>query len=140
MKRKRLNKKANILTENIIFIVLNLVFLTILILFLFLKMSDVSFLEERYAKQIALIIDSAKLGMDISLDMGNAVEKAKDKKWEDKIVSIEDNIVTVKLHEKGGYSYSFFNNIELNKTYHYVDEGNEFNFKIEKWKNEEQIK
>jgi len=127
-------KKANILTENIIFIVLNLVFLTILILFLFSKMSDVSSLEEKYAKQIALVLDSAKKDMNISLNMKNAVEVAKKKKWDGKIVSIDENIVTVKLHEKGGYSYSFFNNVDLSRLYFYSKDGDEFKFKIEEYK------
>ena len=124
------SKKANILTENIIFIVLNLVFLVILVLFLFSKMSDVSCLEEKYAKQIALVLDSARPGMEISLDMSGAVKKAEDKKWEGKIIEINDNIVTVKLHEKGGYSYSFFNDVNLDVLYFYPDK-DEFKFKVE---------
>ena len=71
--KKRLNKKANILTENIIFIVLNLLFITILILFLFSKMGSAAVLEEKYAKQIALIIDSAKPFTEISLNMEDAI-------------------------------------------------------------------
>ncbi len=106
------NKRGVILAENIIFIVLNLVFLTILILFLFLKMGDVSVLEEKYAKQIALIIDSAKPVMEIKLNMKDAIEKAEKEKWEGRMVVIQDNIVTVKLREKGGYSYSFFNDVD----------------------------
>ncbi len=108
------NKRGNILTENIIFIVLNLVFLTILILFLFSKVGSVAVLEEKYAKQIAMIIDSSKPIMKINLNMEDAIEKAKDEGWqEDKIVVIEDNIVTVQLSEKGGHSYSFFNDVDV---------------------------
>jgi hypothetical protein len=131
--KKRLSNRGNILTENIIFIVLNLVFLTILILFLFSKMSDVSSLEEKYAKQIALVLDSARPEMEISLDLSGAVKKAKDKKWEGKIIEIKDNIVTVKLHEKGGYSYSFFNNVDLDVLYFYPDK-DEFKFKVGEYK------
>jgi len=127
------NKKANILTENIIFIVLNLVFLTILILFLFSKASDVSFVEEKYAKQIALMLDSAKPGMEVVLNMSGAVEIAKKKKWEEKVVDIKDNVVTVKLHEKGGYSYPFFNDVDLDVLYFYPTQ-DEFKFKVVKYK------
>ena len=74
-----MKKKGTVLTENIIFIVLNLVFLTILVLFLFSKVGDVAIMEEKYAKQIALIIDSAKPGMEISLNMEDAIKKAKKK-------------------------------------------------------------
>ena len=110
-------KRGNILVENIIFIMLNLVFLTILVLFLFSKTGDAAALEERYAKQIALIIDSVKPGMEISLNMKKAVEKAEKESWDGKLVTIQDNIVTVQLREKGGYSYSFFNNVDFGRLY-----------------------
>ena len=113
------NKKGNILTENIIFIILNLVFLTILILFLFSKMGGAAVLEERYAKEIALLIDSAKPGMTISLKMEDAIQIAEKEKWPlDNIVTIQDNVVKVQLREKGAGnplgSYSFFNNVDVN--------------------------
>lgn len=111
------NKKGTeMLLENIIFIVLNLIFITILVLFLILRTSDAAVLEEVYAKQIALTIDSAKPGMIIHLNMEKPIEKAKKELGKDKInetVRINDNIVTVKLREKGGYKYSFFNNVDV---------------------------
>ncbi len=128
--RKRF-KKANILTENVIFIILNLVFLSILLLFVFSKAGGAAVLEEKYAKQIALIIDSAKPEMKIVLDMEDALGK-RDKNWDVKnIVTIDNNIVTVKLREKGGYSYSFFNNVEV---IDYFDkEGGKYVFTIKKY-------
>jgi len=126
-------KKANILTENIIFIILNLVFLTILVLFVFSKAGGVAVLEEKYAKQIALIIDSAKPVMTIKLNMQDALEK-KDKGFNEKIVLIKDNIVTVKLREKGGYSYSFFNDVKVDARYF---DGNYFILKINKYNENE---
>lgn len=108
------NKKGNILTENIIFIVLNLVFLSILVLFLFTKMGSSAVLEENYAKQIALIVDSAKPGMIIHLNMEDAIETALDEGRNLKeVVLIQDNIITVQLREEGGYSYSFFNDVQV---------------------------
>ena len=131
---KRGSKKANLLTENIVFIILNLLFFMILILFIFSKTGDAAVLEEKYAKQIALIVDSAKPGMEISLNMEDAIKKANDEGWKGKIVEIQDNIVMVKLREKGSYSYSFFNNFELSKLYFYPNEGKEYIFKIEGYK------
>lgn len=108
------NKKANILVENIIFIVLNMLFLTILVVFLVSKIGGAAVLEEKYAKQIALIIDSAKPGMVIHLNMEDAIETAKKEGWDTaNIVTKNKNIITVKLREKGGYSYSFFNDVEV---------------------------
>ena len=134
---KKISKRGNILIENILFIVLNFMFITILILFLFSRMGSGAILEEKYAKQIALVLDSAKPGMAISLNMKDAIEKANDESWQGKIVVIEDNIVTVRLREKGGYSYSFFNNVELSKLYFYSNEGDYYNFTIEGYRQNE---
>ena len=109
-----MKKRGQILVENIIFIVLNLIFLTILILFLYSKTGGEAILEEKYSKQIALLIDSAKPGMIIQLNMEDAIEKSEENDWDkDKMVSISGNTVTVKLREKGGNSYSFFNDISV---------------------------
>lgn len=109
-----MKKNGNILVENIVFIILNLIFLSILILFLFKQGSGAIVLEESYAKQIALLIDSSKPVMIIKLDM----EKAKDLAEKngigfDEIVKVNENKVIVKLSEKGGYEYSFFNNVDV---------------------------
>lgn len=107
-------RKANILTENIIFIILNLLFLSILILFVFSKSGGAAVLEEKYSKQIALILDSAKPGMTIRLNMDDALNK-KEKEFDaNSIVSVQNNLVTVKLRDKGGYSYTFFNDVNVN--------------------------
>ncbi len=107
------SKKGNILTENIIFIILNLIFLSILIIFLFSKVGNAAILEEKYAKQIALILDSAEPGMEISINMKDAIKIAnKENRNLNNTISIQDNIVKVQLREKGSYSYSFFNDIE----------------------------
>jgi hypothetical protein len=112
------NKRGNILTENLIFLILNFVFLTILVLFLFIQMGSTVVLEEKYSKQIALIIDSAEPKMTIKLDIGDVIKQAKKENWDfKKIVTITDNIVTVKLREKGGHSYSFFNDVIVNNPY-----------------------
>ena len=109
------NKKGNILTENIIFVVLNVIFITILVLFLFTRAGSAAIYEERYAKQIALMVDAAKPGMVIDLNMTDAIKQANKENFPiDKIVNITNNIVTVKLREKGGYSYSFFNDVQAN--------------------------
>ena len=108
------NRKANILVENIIFLVLNVLFLTILVIFLFSKTGSAAVLEENYAKQIALLIDSAKPGMVIHLNMEDAIDEASKKGGDAKnIVINSDNIITVKLRGEGGYSYSFFNDVKV---------------------------
>ena len=111
---KRDDKRgSNILTENIMFIVLNIVFLGILMLFLFSKMGSAAELEEMHAKQIALLLDSAKEGMTISIDMSEALDKKEESFSKNKVVLINENVVTVKLRENGGYSYSFFSDVKI---------------------------
>lgn len=116
---KKIGKKGNILTENIIFIVLNLVFITILLLFLFSKTGDASILEEKYAKQIALLIDAAEPVMTIHLNMEDGIKIAEKENFpSSEIVKITGNMVTVKFREKdSGYSYSFFNDVGVNANF-----------------------
>lgn len=111
---KKRSKKAAILMENVIFIILNVLFLAILILFLLRQGQGAVLLEQSYAKQIALLIDSAKPGMTIILDMSKAKELAEKKGLEFKDIVINaNNIITVRLSEEGGYSYSYFNDVNV---------------------------
>lgn len=114
-----MNRRANILTENIIFIILNLVFLAILLVFVFSKTGAGAVLEEKYAKEISLMIDSAKPGMTMELMMKKALEEAEKKNMPlDEVVSIDGNVVTVKLDQDSkGYRYSFFNNASVDARY-----------------------
>jgi len=115
-----MKKKGTILIENVVFIILNLLFLSVLVLFLVNQGSGAIVLEQTYAKQIAMLVDSAQPVMLIKIDM------AKGKKLAEKngidfnnVVSISGNIVTVKLSEGKGYTYAFFNDVDVSA---YADE------------------
>jgi len=110
-----MEKRGNILTGNIIFIILNLIFLTLLIVFIFRQGAGIVTLEQSYAKQISLVVDSAKPGMKITLDMKEAKDEGGEwfKENYPGSVRVDKNIITVKLSEKSSYSYSFFNDVEL---------------------------
>ncbi len=120
-----MKKKGNILAENIIFIILNLAFIGIIVLFISMKTGDAAVLEEVYAKQIALMIDAAKPNMIISLNIDEGIKKLaeeKNKKIDEltseeieNTVKIQGNTIIVKIREGEGksYSYSFFNNINV---------------------------
>lgn len=128
-----LNKKGDILIGNVVFIILVLVFLAILISFIISKTGNAADIEEEYAKQIALMIDSAKSGMTLRVEMPEAFERAKEENYDGRILFFNDNIVTVKLREKGGYSYSFFNDVEISD----LREGEDYySFKIKSNKEE----
>ncbi len=107
------NKRGTILVENVIFIVLNILFIAILILFISKQGSGAVVLEQSYAKNIALLIDSAKPVTEMKLNMKDAIDLAeKNGISREDIVRISGNIVVVKLSEKGRYEYSFFNNVD----------------------------
>ncbi len=121
------NHKGQILAETTIFISLNLIFLTILILFVVSRTGTDASVEEKYAKQIALMIDAAEPIMTITLDMEKVIEKGKENGWNE-IVLIKGNNVTVKMREKGGFTYSFFNDVDV--TTHKTLDGKGYFFKV----------
>ncbi len=132
-----MRKRGEILVENIIFIVLNLIFLTILILFIARQGAGAIVLEQSYAKEIALMIDSSKPVMTLRLDMKEARELADKNGIEFKdVVKINKNLVTIKLSKDSGYSYSFFNDVQVEPPF--PDATNEFVYviKISGYKNE----
>jgi len=109
-------KRGEILIENIIFIILNLVFFGILVLFLINQGSGSIFLEKFYAKQVALLIDSSSPGTVMKLNMEEPMKVAeKNGITFDQIVKINGTEVTVSLKDKSSYSYSFFNDVKINK-------------------------
>ena len=120
------SEKAEILVENIIFILLNIIFISILIFFLFKQSSGAALLEQTYSKQIALMIDSAKPVMEIKLNMEKMQNIAEKNKVDFKeVVSITGNVVNIKLSQKTGYEYSFFNDVEA-KAFPETDSENEY--------------
>ena len=124
MDKRVMSKKGNLLTGEGIFLVLNIVFISILIIFVLSRTNSSAFLEEQYAKEIALMIDSSKPGMILHLNMEDAISKAESNSIAAAdIVKITGNVVTIKLKEKGQYSYSFFNNVSAEKS-NYLDTSN----------------
>ena len=115
------NKKGDILMENLIFIILNVVFLGILILFLINQGNGVIFLERSSAKQISLLIDSASPNSILKLNFEKALEMAEENgisKGEVIKIDNEKNTVTVSLKEESYYTYHFFNEVNVD---HYPD-------------------
>ncbi len=109
-----MKKRGTILIENVIFIILNLLFLTILILFIAKQGGGSLVLEQSYAKQISLLIDSAKPVSIIKLNMNKAYKLAEKNGIDfNEVVKINRNIITIKLSEDSGYDYSFFNDVNV---------------------------
>ena len=108
------NKRGmNLLTEQVVFIILNVIFLSILLAFLYFQGAGKIILEKNTAKQIALLIDSSNPETEIVLDLSE-LSKKKDPKleWKD-VISISGKDIIVRLDEKSEGRYSFFKNIDV---------------------------
>ena len=123
---KMMNKRGELLVENVIFIILNLAFLSIIVLFLVQQSSSVSELEEVYAKKAALMIDSSKPAMKLKFDMREGLKETEDSgtDFED-VLRVEDNKVVVSLSNKTSHSYHFFNEVNVS-SYPERNEQNEY--------------
>jgi len=108
-------KKA-LLYANVIYLLLNLAFFVILLVFVVQSGSGKLVYEKVYAKEIALMLDEAKPSMTIFLDVSDALkiaEKNNVKKEEAiKIDSVERK-VRVKLGSGKGYSYGYFTSLKI---------------------------
>jgi len=112
--KKRMNKKGKVLFETIIFIVLNIVFFVVMLIFIQSSGNRAFIFEQTLAKEVALIMDHAKPEMSILLDISKFVEVAKENNQEiENIIRIEDNNVEVRLKQKGGYSYQYFSDYDI---------------------------
>ena len=118
-KRFLANKKAEgetLVDSPVVFLVLNILFFSIFLLFIFKQSTGAFIYEQAYAKQISILMDSAKPGMTIYVNLTKGNEIAKKNSWDIKnIVSIDDeeNKVRVKLANRGGYETSFFTNYKF---------------------------
>ena len=102
--------------ENVIFIVLNIMFFAMMIFFVVRAGSGASVLEQAYAKQAALIIDNAKPGMSIFVDIEDALKIAKKNGVKEENIArvdAKENKIMIKLSQRGAYSYQFFNNADV---------------------------
>lgn len=110
----RKNCRGQILIENVVFIILNVLFLSILVMFLMKQGQGAVLLESSYAKEAALLIDDAKPGMIFILNMEKGMGVAKENGIDfSEIVEVGNNYIGVKLTDKGGYQYTFFNDVNV---------------------------
>ena len=111
------NKKGDVALINVImFLVLNLVFVSVMFVFVDYAGSRALIYEQSYAKQIALIIDNAKPEMVVLLDVERAIKFAKENNQELKNVfrlDNEKNKITVHLTKQGGYGYIYFSDYDV---------------------------
>ena len=121
--RRVLDKKASVdvTLPVVIFLLLNIVFATILIAFVNKTLSGAAIYEEVYAKKVGLLIDEAIPNTTIYLNVSKAVEVAKNngivdgKKLKNELITFDraNNLITVKLGNLPGYEYTYFSNYTL---------------------------
>lgn len=105
--------ELNILLERVIFFMLVLVFISMLAYFVYSSSTGANVYEQKYAKQIVLLIDEARPNMQALIDFTDGIEVAKENKKEEGLVRLdkEKNLVEVNLGG-GGYDYHYFSGYE----------------------------
>lgn len=113
-------KGSEILQENVIFIILNVLFFSVMLLFIYLQSSSVHLIEQESAKRIALMIDVSKPGTTIELNLGKLMGKAeKDEVNRNAVVKIDNdnNLIIVRGSKDSYYEYSYFNDVDVSYTF-----------------------
>ena len=111
--KNKMNKRGDeIVMEQDIFIILNLIFFLTLLYFVYNSSSGSFVNEQYYAKQIALMIDEAKPGTVISIDVTDGYNLVKKNKFDEKnMIKITDKDVLVRLSSSRIYQFPYFNKV-----------------------------
>jgi hypothetical protein len=110
-----MNKRGDTLPlETTIFIVLNLAFFVVMLIFIWSTSGGKIVYEQAYAKEIALMIDTAKPEMNIFIDMSILNEKFKtgDLKEVIKIDTLKKEVI-LSLSSGRGYSYRYYSGNDI---------------------------
>ncbi len=120
---KKINKRGqNLALPVVIFIILNIIFFSVMFLFVQRVSSSALIYEEIYAKKIGLLLNRAEPGMQFQIDVTDLIEIALknevDPKEINKLIKIdsEKGIVIVKAKPEGGFNYPYFSIIEIDDT------------------------
>lgn len=122
---KKINKRGQMIPEQIIFLVLNIFIFSALLFFVWRSASDVSVAEEIMAKKLALIIDGMRPGTEVNMTLVNFYKIMEKNNFKEFPIKIENNQVNVRATSGKGYSFEFFSNLtpvisinqnDLNKT------------------------
>ena len=114
-----MNKKGrfgDIIMNNITYLIVLVIFFTGMLMFVQAKMNGASVWEDFYAKEIAKIIDSAKPGDNVVLDVQSAIEIAvKNKIGFGEIFSFDNgrNEICVKLSRGARSCFNYFNEVAI---------------------------
>ena len=114
MRLIRDKRGVNLVYGTVIFIILNLMFFIAMFLVVSRIENEAALYEQAYAKEIALLIDSAEPGTFISLNVDDFNEFIEKKLVsEGQIVLINRNKVNIKLSNGAGYSFIYFSDYDV---------------------------
>ena len=108
---KRSDKKGSVfLLSTTMFIVLNILFFVLLMVFVFRASTGALIYEQTFAKQIALLADAAEPGMKIQVNVTKLSDLAKDNNYGGDIVALNgvEHSVDVRVDYDGGYRQVYF--------------------------------
>lgn len=124
----------------VIFLVLVIAFMAVFFIFVRNSLTGSLVYEEIYAKKIALLIDSAKPGTDLLLDitpLKGVADKVQGKNIESQIITLNSDknsvMVSLRLGERG-YTYSYFSDYNISGQYKSVGEKFFYLIKVEEKK------
>ena len=112
----KLNKRGmNIDLYTVIFLLLNTAFFAMMFLFISNAQNSSLAYEQRYAKEIALLIDASTPGSIYNMDFTNGFDIAKENSKLKDLVVIDsaNNLVKVSLRGSGGYQVAYFTNYPI---------------------------
>ena len=119
-----MNKRGNVPLEEVIFVLVNLVFFSMLFIFVYNTSHSVFLTERLYAKEIALSIDSAKPGTQINIDISDLYKVASKNNFDiNNAFYFKDNLVSVKVSQGEGYSYYYFADYNIDSAVSFPEEG-----------------
>lgn len=108
-----LNSKhgTQILTESIVFLILNIFFFSAVLFFVWHSTSQSSVIEETYAKKLGLMIDEMKAGTEVNFSINDLYDVMEKNKFYDFPIHVENSTITVKVIAGKGYTFRFFSSV-----------------------------
>jgi hypothetical protein len=109
-------KKGSVfLLSTTMFIVLNILFFVMLMVFVFKSSTGALIYEQTYAKQIALLVDASEPGMHMNIVIDELWGLAKENNYEGDVVAINEfeHSIDVRVDYKGGYRQIYFSDHKL---------------------------
>lgn len=106
----------NILPGTIIFLLLNILFFSMMLFFVYRAGTGSSMIEKKYCREIALIIDSMKIGTEADISLEQVFESAKSNGFLNTGQNVfsfdfQNNTITIRTAKGYGHSYSYFTNV-----------------------------